>query len=1327
MNQHPTKLGRVLAIVMSFVMAFSVVLINPVDVSAAPAKYVKSLKLSKTKVTVAASKTTKVTATVKVNKKTANKKVTAKSSKPSVATVKVGKVSGKKTTGKTKITITGKSAGTAKITVTTKAKNKKNKKIKKTITVTVTAPAAQQQQQQPTTPQYTDVKITSPTTADGSSPSVAIGTSTKLTADVAAADAAKIVWTSSNTSVAVVDKDGVVTGTGAGTADIIATIDGKQIGKIPVTITSVPVTGISFDQAEATVSVSNSIKLVPTVVPANATDRTYKLTSSNENVATVDQNGNVTAIAPGTATITATSTDRSFQATCVITVPDNSKTDVTSLEAKVTNSIEGYENTVLAGTRAKIEITAKKDGNPLSDEDVFVEISKLYGYLNYELSDDQVTLKNGTATVYLKPNPNTDLQPIFNNDDDAAYGSYQLAFSAGGANLEKTITVNVAQIKSRTEHAGENDDLALTVENNRNITLPEIDNRYSPIAVQETKGKSGLGQEYVVDELYSSADDSDQTVYLDAAPLLIRAATSAGAETGEYEVDVKNCSQTEYSVYEGEKNGNTLQKVPGGLQYLNLNFTTLQLSDYTRLVVRAYEPDTNIPVLDEDRNLVQQIFTKKDITAKKGKQVDQTVFSKTSDKPYIDLKVFIESAGQVNNEENAGYVLNHLSGTFRTDVLKVYEDLPLRDAVKWEIGTFNDQYDGQTLSNEDAAKYLDNVDSNSDYEYFVPSFPDTGNAIITEYRHGTKDVLSYHMYPTTTEDNQVVLRPIGGKYSTSYGFLVTEEAARELESSSVHYGLDNETGYFKVSADQPGYVHIKANVDIAALAKLDAATKAKYPGLTYNASSYVLFSPTPSSKVVTVADYYALAGQTVTLVATTTDKGGNQQQSANVNWEYDNDSIVTTETQKEPTGSKAINTLTFTSSGAADVTDISATTDEGTNISYTIGGQKVTTTKANIHWIQPGLVYKPSALDDDDVYDTFDDDWSDGIPVVSQYQINNEWILGVQALGRDSGKPKQYYTITNLKVDLTPSSSSENSKIIETKWLSQEATENGIGVAKAKSDVQGQSEITASIAGFADGTENTEIKQIIYDNETGTIIDQIPLTYVGKGKISANNKIKIPINWVPDITEIELIAPNKKFTTDKAGDATVYVHTHDSSNGAVAAAIKVVINGPGINNQEIPATTEANGYLPINLASYATNNMLQPGEYTVRASLTNSAATTDPVIINVNDPADKTFTLIPDGVRPDEANNQIRLIFTSKPDVAINEFFIVGDNGATWKASDIESIEPDENNAKALIIKFKNTRTVTSTTEVNITNSYTDQNTGITTYFVNENGVPFLN
>ena len=210
---------------------------------------------------------------------------------------------------------------------------------------------------------------------------------------------------------------------------------------------------------------------------------------------------------------------------------------------------------------------------------------------------------------------------------------------------------------------------------------------------------------------------------------------------------------------------------------------------------------------------------------------------------------------------------------------------------------------------------------------------------------------------------------------------------------------------------------------------------------------------------------------------------------------------------------------------------------------------------------------------------------------------------------------------------------------------------------------------------------------------------------------------------MPDITEIELIAPNKNFTTDNAGDATVYVHTHDSSDGAVAAEVKVVINGPGINNQENIYTTNANGYLPINLTDYATE---LSGEYTVSASLTNSAATEDSVIIRVNDPADKTFTLAPDGVKRDVENNQIKLVFTSTPDVAINEFFIVGDNGADpWDASDIVSIEHDESNAKALIIKFDNSRKVTSTTQVNIKDSYYDENTGITTYFVNENGVPF--
>lgn len=78
------------------------------------------------------------------------------------------------------------------------------------------------------------------------------------------------------------------------------------------------VTSVSLDATEATLAVGNTKTLVATVLPENATDKTVTWTSSDETVATVDENGKVTAVAEGTAIITATAGDKSV--TCTVTV-----------------------------------------------------------------------------------------------------------------------------------------------------------------------------------------------------------------------------------------------------------------------------------------------------------------------------------------------------------------------------------------------------------------------------------------------------------------------------------------------------------------------------------------------------------------------------------------------------------------------------------------------------------------------------------------------------------------------------------------------------------------------------------------------------------------------------------------------------------------------------------------------------------------------------------------------------------------------------------------------------------------------------------------------
>lgn len=78
-------------------------------------------------------------------------------------------------------------------------------------------------------------------------------------------------------------------------------------------------TGVTLNQKTASVVVGATKQLTATVEPENADDKTVTWTSSDETKATVDSNGLVTAVAEGSATITA-ETVNGIEATCAVTV-----------------------------------------------------------------------------------------------------------------------------------------------------------------------------------------------------------------------------------------------------------------------------------------------------------------------------------------------------------------------------------------------------------------------------------------------------------------------------------------------------------------------------------------------------------------------------------------------------------------------------------------------------------------------------------------------------------------------------------------------------------------------------------------------------------------------------------------------------------------------------------------------------------------------------------------------------------------------------------------------------------------------------------------------
>lgn len=143
------------------------------------------------------------------------------------------------------------------------------------------------------------------------------GNETTVEATVSPADATdvKVSHASTDEAVATVDKDGRVQVLQPGEYDIVTTLtqeDKKVVEKKTHIKAYYEVEGITLDKTEGILTAGNTVALNATVLPEEIADETtVTWTSSDEKVATVDENGKVTAIAAGEATITANAGEKS--------------------------------------------------------------------------------------------------------------------------------------------------------------------------------------------------------------------------------------------------------------------------------------------------------------------------------------------------------------------------------------------------------------------------------------------------------------------------------------------------------------------------------------------------------------------------------------------------------------------------------------------------------------------------------------------------------------------------------------------------------------------------------------------------------------------------------------------------------------------------------------------------------------------------------------------------------------------------------------------------------------------------------------------------------
>lgn len=342
---------------------------------------VETVTLNKTALALKVGNTEKLIATVKPDKAT-NKTVTWTSDNKDIADVGSDG------------TITAKKSGTAKITATADGK---------TATCTVTV----------STEQIPATAISIKSTLD-----LTVGGNETLTATVTPSNSTDTVeWSSDKLNIATVDENGKVTAVAAGEATITAKAGSKTatctvtVKAETVKVESITITGkdgVNSIEAEGT------LQLTATVTPDGATNKAVKWSSSDTEIATVNEtSGLVTGVAKGSATITATAQDgNGATGTFIVNVTEKQIPIVSvTIESTGSGTIE------VGGTET---LTAKiSPDNTTADKTVEWSITE---------GKDFVTISNsnGSCTVTGK-----------------AAGTAKITAKVGGVTSEEAYTVTV--------------------------------------------------------------------------------------------------------------------------------------------------------------------------------------------------------------------------------------------------------------------------------------------------------------------------------------------------------------------------------------------------------------------------------------------------------------------------------------------------------------------------------------------------------------------------------------------------------------------------------------------------------------------------------------------------------------------------------------------------------------------------------------------------------------------------------------------------------------------------------------------------------------------
>lgn len=297
-----------------------------------------------------------------------------------------------------------------------------------------------------------------------------------------------------SSSIASVSAQNVVTGISKGTTTITVTSADNSNIKDTTSVTVIRrVSSMYISKTQTSIDVGKTEKISAHVVPETANNTNFTWSTSNSSVATIDSDGTIHAISRGTATISATSEDGGYVASCVVTTIQRVTGITISAPATVTldeNETYSFEvtilpsnannknfstsssNTSIASLNSNTEVLAKSKGQctiTVTSEDggftASFNVNVLRRVSGVQISDSQLSIeagKTGRLTATISPSD------VSNPNISWSSSNNSIATIDANGNIS-ALAVGQCTITVTTEDGGFQDFCALTVTPNDDV------------------------------------------------------------------------------------------------------------------------------------------------------------------------------------------------------------------------------------------------------------------------------------------------------------------------------------------------------------------------------------------------------------------------------------------------------------------------------------------------------------------------------------------------------------------------------------------------------------------------------------------------------------------------------------------------------------------------------------------------------------------------------------------------------------------------------------------------------------------------------------------